>query len=239
MAALQPVRSRRDGRRSARRAGRGVTLVELMIGVAIGLVIAAGGVSFLTGNLREHRSLLLESRLMQDLRTAADIVTRDLRRAGYWSAAERGIWMQGAGAVLANPYTVVAPEAAASDNVSFRFSRDATENHAVDSNEQFGFRLRGGALEMQLGAANWQALTDGGTVTVTAFSVTPSVQQVSLADSCASACPVGNTTCPPQVNVRSFALQITGRSATDANVVRTVRSTVRLRNDSIVGACAA
>ena len=41
-------------------------------------------------------------------------------------------------------------------------------------NEQFGFRLRNGALEMQLGAGNWQALTDSGTVTVTAFSATPS-----------------------------------------------------------------
>ena len=239
MRSLEPSGSRAHGCKSARRAARGVTIVELLIGVAIGLMIAAGGVTFLTHNLREHRSLLLESRLMQDLRTAADIITRDVRRAGYWSTAERGIWKPGAGAVLANPYAAIAPATAASDGVSFRFSRDATENDSVDSNEQFGFRLRGGALEMQLGAANWQGLTDSGTVTVTSFSVTPSVQQVSLVESCAAACPVGSTTCPPQMTVRSLALQITGRSATDGNVTRTVRSAVRLRNDPIVGACAA
>ena len=91
---------------------------------------------------------------------------------------------------------------------------------------------------MQLGTGNWQALTDSGTVTVTAFSVTPSVQQVSLAESCATACPVGSTTCPPQLTVRSLALQITGRSTTDGNVTRTVRSALRLRNDPILGACA-
>ena len=115
MLPLKPCRSRGAGRNSARRAARGVTIVELMLGVAIGLMIAAGGVTFLSHNLREHRSLLLESRLMQDLRTVADIVTRDVRRAGYWGTAERGIWTPGAGAVLANPYMAVAPAAAASD----------------------------------------------------------------------------------------------------------------------------
>ena len=35
-----------------------------------------------------------------------------------------------------------------------------TENGIVDSNERFGFRLRNGAIEMQLGDGNWQALTD-------------------------------------------------------------------------------
>ena len=212
-------------------------MVELLIGLAIGLFIVAASTSLLTGNLRENRLLLIESRLMQDLRTAADMITRDLRRAGYWAAADAGVRSDAGTPTLPNPYTELAPGYAAADNVSFRFSRDATENNTVDSNEQFGFRLRNGAIELQLGAGNWQALTDINTLTVTQFSVTPTVEEISLSNFCAAPCPAGSSTCPPRQQVRSLAVAISGRATSDANLTRSVRSQVRLRNDAIVGAC--
>ena len=218
---------------------RGLSVVELLVGVVIALFIAAAGATLLASQLRENRVLLLEARLMQDLRTAADLVTRDLRRAGYWGAAVDGVWVTGTSSVAANPYAAVAPATAASDAASFSYSRDAAENGTVDSNEQFGFRLRTGAIEIQLGAGNWQALTDAGTLTITQFSVTPSVQNVSLAGFCSTPCPAGAAACPPQQRVRSLALVITGRLVADPAVIRSVRSAVRLRNDTVAGACAA
>lgn len=218
---------------------RGLSIVELLVGTVIALFIAAAAATLLASHLRENRALLLEARLMQDLRTAADLVTRDLRRAGYWGAAVDGVWVAGTNSVSANPYAAMAPATAASDAASFRYSRDATENGVVDSNEQFGFRLRNGAIELQLGAGNWQALTDTGTLTITQFSVTPSVQNVSLAAFCTVPCPPGATACPPQQQVRSLALVITGRLVADAAIRRSVRSAVRLRNDAVLGACAA
>lgn len=220
-------------------AQRGLSIVELLVGITIALLIAAAGVTVFAGNLRENRQLLLEARLMQDLRTAADLVSRDLRRAGYWGAADDGVWAVGAGGVATNPYAALAPTGATSDAISFRYSRDATENQVVDSNEQFGFRLRNGAIEIQLGAGNWQALTDAGTLTITAFDVTPSAQTLSLESFCATVCPTGSTTCPPRQQLRSVALLITGRLVADAAVTRSVRSQVRLRNDTVTGACAA
>ena len=77
------------GRRPSRPCVQGVLLIELMIGISIGLLIAAAAVTFVAGHLNDNRRLLLESRLMQDLRTAADIVARDLRRAGYWAVGVR------------------------------------------------------------------------------------------------------------------------------------------------------
>ena len=227
----------RAGRRPSWQRAQGVLLIELMIGISIGLLIAAAAVTFVAGHLSDNRRLLLESRLMQDLRTAADIVVRDLRRAGYWASAFEGIALAGNAPAASNPYAALAPTAAASDSVSFGYSRDATENGLVDSNEQFGFRLRNGALEIQLGATNWQALTDSGTLLVTSFRVTPTVQQVDLGDACAATCPLGSATCPPRLNVRSLAVEIGGRALSDAAVVRTVRSSVRLRADSMSGAC--
>jgi prepilin peptidase dependent protein B len=224
---------------SARQAG--LTLVELMVGLAIGLFIVAAGTVMLTGHLRESRLLLMEARLMQDLRTATDLLVRDARRAGYWADASRGVW-QGSASVQANPYAGISPSpsASAADAVSFRFSRDATENHTVDANEEFGFRLRRGAIEMLLGRGNWQAVTDPAVLRITAFTVTPQVQEVVLQSLCEQACPdthAGGAACPPRLQVRSLSLHITGHAAADASVRRSLRSSVRLRNDAITGSC--
>ena len=222
---------------AARNAQRGLSLVELLVGVAIALFIAAAGTTLLAGNLRESRNLLLEARLMQDLRTATDVISRDLRRAGFWGAATNGVWSPDSTGSAANPYVAVAPGSAASDAVSFRYSRDSAENNVVDTNEQFGFRLRNRVIEMQLGAGNWQALTDAGTLDITEFSVTPTVQEIDLRGDCTQACPPDSTSCPPRQQVRSLALVVTGRSTTDSSVIRSLRSTVRLRNDAVSGAC--
>ena len=219
---------------AAARAQRGMSIVELMIGVAIALFILATGTTLFAANLRESRSLLVEARLMQDLRSAADLIARDLRRAGHWGAASDGVWADGATGVAANPYLAVAPGAAASNAVSFRYSRDASENGLVDANEQFGYRLRAGVIEMQLGAGNWQALTDAGTLSVTEFSVTPTTEDIDLQAFCGRPCSVG--TCPRQ-QVRSLGVVVTGQQAGDAAVTRSVQSAVRLRNDGVVGAC--
>ncbi len=225
-------------RRSIRRAA-GISMVELLVGLAVGLFIAAAGVTLMAGNLRENRSLMLESRLMQDLRTASDIITRDLRRAGYWAGAADAVLAPIGTPGVANPYVAVSPSAAPADSVSFAFSRDATENHSLDSNEQFGFRLRRGVIEMQLGSGNWQALTDANTVVVSEFRVTPTVQDIDLASQCPTACAAGDANCPPRQQVRSLAVSIAARSSADAAVQRSLNSSVRLRNDSITGACPA
>ena len=226
-AATPPV-----GALKGRRRMRGLSMVELLVGVALGLFVAASAATLLAGHLRESRSLLLEARLTQDLRTAADVVTRDLRRAGYWGAAASGVWSHGA--VLANPYAASAPSTAASDAITFQFSRDNVENHSVDNNEKFGFRLRNGTIEMQLGGANWQAMTDATVLTVTEFNVAPTMQDIDLAGFCARPCT--GSTCPRQ-QVRSLAIRIAGRSIGSTSVARSVGSEVRLRNDTVTGSC--
>jgi type IV pilus assembly protein PilW len=218
---------------------RGLSLVELLVGLVLGLFIAAAAATLLAAQLREQRSLAVENRLMQDLRTASDVVVRDLRRAGYWGAAASGIWTPGASGVTVNPYATLSPAAAASDAANFRYSRDAVENHIVDSNEEFGLRLRSGAIELLLGAGNWQSLTDAGTLVVTGFSIAPTTQEVSLEAHCTAPCAAGSTTCPPRQQVRSLAVVVRARSAVDPSVVRSLRSEVRVRNDAVTGACPA
>ena len=212
-------------------------MVEVLVGMTIGLVVIAAALALLVNRIQVHRAALLQSRLMQDLRVAANVVSRDLRRAGYWHDAAAGVAAPGAGAALANPYAAVTLESAPSDAVSFRYSRDAIEDHGIDANEQFGFRLRRGTLEMLLGAGNWQALTDSTTLVITAFSITPALQEIGLEGFCAKECPPGETACRPRQVVRSLAVSISGHASTDARVVRSLQTVVRLRNDAVVGAC--
>jgi type IV pilus assembly protein PilW len=210
---------------------RGLSIVELMVGIAIGLVIVAAALLTLTHHLRENRSLIVEARLMQDLRTASDLVAHDLRRAGYWNHAGEGVWHASGSPLQANPYTAlnVSDEA-----TSFSYARSETDSH------DFAYRLRDGVIEMRIGNGNWQAMTDGGTLRVASFSITPHAQDIVLDGFCARPCAAGSSnTCPPRQQVRSFAVHIEAKAATNPEVSRTVQATVRLRNDALSGACPA
>ena len=219
------------------RTARGFTLVEVLVGLALALLVFAGGGALLASQIREHRALVLEARLMQDLRTAADLIARDLRRAGYWGDAGAGVWSEAA-AARTNPYAALAPDSAASDAASLRYSRDAIENHVVDGNEQFGFRLRNRAIEIQLGNGNWQALTDATLLAVTQFEIAPQQGVIDLGAACPTPCPPDSEACPRQ-QVRSLALQISAHALADAAVTRSVHALVRVRNDAAAGACPA
>ncbi len=203
--------------------------------MALGLLIVAAAAAWLAASLHEQRQLALEGRLTQDLRAATDLMARELRRAGYWGAATAGVWTSGA--ARANPYAALHIDPAAGDTLAFRYSRDALENNVVDGPEESGLRLRRNVLELQLGAGNWQALTDPAVLTITGFRITPQLEELNLEASCTRACPSGSSTCPPRLQVRSLALAITGRSASDPVVQREVLSRVRLRNDTLSGAC--
>lgn len=218
----------------------GVSLVELLIGITIGLFIVGASLTALLMHLRESRTLIAQSRLMQDLRATTDLMARDLRRVGYWGAAGHGVWqregMAGAPGTAINPYTAMTTSAS---TVAFRYSRDAVEDDLVDDNEKFGYRLRNGGLELQLGTSPWQAMTDITTMKVTRFDITPTEQLRSLAGSCTAPCPSGDASCPPQLHVRSLMLTLTAQGLGESTALRSVRTRVRLRNDSITGHCPA
>lgn len=227
----------------------GISIVELMVGIAISLVIVAGGLSLLSSFTGENRRLLLETRVNQDLRAALDVVSRDLRRAGYWQGATAGVWFEGGPAVPArNAYRsfygspcnaptlgASAPSPAASAPfICYAVAQDA--NNAVNETtraELYGFHLTGGVLFAVLNGGTQQALTDAGTITITDFVVTPSSQVVAMPDFCRITC----TTNCPRVIVREFEIVLRGVSPSDPQIQRQLRSNVRVRNDYYDGQC--
>jgi type IV pilus assembly protein PilW len=228
---------------AARPIQRGISTVELLVGVTVGLFIVGAALFFSVSLTRENRQLLVEARLMQDVRSAMDIVTRELRRAGYWANSYKGAWYYGATAIN-TPYastgyaTVAQTTGTPNDQISYAYSRDT--NDVSDATDQFGFRVIDYVLQMNVGDGNFQPLTDPGVTRVTQFKVTPTnPAKQTLTLPCPKACPTGSTTCPPTLQVREFEVLIEAQ-ATGAGldtITRTLRSNVRLRNDISTGSC--
>lgn len=201
---------------------RGFSVVELLVGVAIGLFIIGGAVKLFVDALQGNRRLLLETRINQELRAAADIVARDLRRSGYWTQSITGVVWPAA----TNPYNAVAVSVANSASQAV---------YTYDGGGITGFRVgSSGALQAQVGG-NWQDLTDTNLVRVptngTGFSITPDIQPISLGGNCTPACALGSPGCPV-LNVRRYTIRLRGTSV-DGSVVRQIEESVRLRNDEI------
>lgn len=213
-----------------RRGQTGLSMVELMVGVAIGLFVVAGATVAVSNQLGDNRRMTLEMQIQQDLRAATDVIARDLRRSGYWANAKDGVWYAGAVAVTSNPYTAMSPASGVASAVQFGYSRGA-ENNTLDANDEAGFRLVNNAIQMRVGG-QWQTLTDNTTLRVTDFKVTLTGQEVPLA--CSKVPAAG---AEPKQLVRDVKVEISGAAVHDPSVQRSARSQVRLRNDVISGAC--
>ncbi len=213
---------------------RGTTLVELMVGLALGMFIVSVMVRATIGQLFDHRRLMLEAQVEQDLRAAADVMVRDLRRSGYWAGALMQLAAVGG---VANPYAAVTAKAG---GLTYAYSRDTQDDQATGDADASGVKLDGGVLKLRMGDAGWQSLTDPQTVTVRKANISLGVQRVPLSDYCPNPCPsTGTSHCPPMQELRDVHIQLVGVAAADAQVVRSLDVDVRLRNDQLVGACGA
>ena len=147
------------------------------------------------------------------------------------------------------PFTLIAP-------LKFKAASLGVDGTAPDpTTETFGFQRAVDpttgkyVLQMKNGSGTWQPITDPTTLSITAFSVTTSTRTLDLytycdclksyslgAPACTSAALAALST-RPQLTIRRYELSITGQSATDSSVTRTIRETVRARNDRLSGSC--
>lgn len=66
-----------------RKKSLGMSLVELMIAMAIGLVVIGSVLAFTLSSLTSNTEYVQATRLSQELRNSMDFVSRELRRSGY------------------------------------------------------------------------------------------------------------------------------------------------------------
>jgi len=168
---------------------RGVTLVELMVGMVVGLIVLGiVGTLFIT-TLGGSRDALQSMKLNQELRAAMDIIVSDVRRAGMWGGALTAV--PDINGDIINPFTTRVV-AGATDFSIYNFD-GGTRNCLVYSYDRlengtrplFGFRLNSNGVLQTMrqanitagaggteacAAANIEGLTDPNTVVVTALT---------------------------------------------------------------------
>jgi prepilin peptidase dependent protein B len=238
--------------RLTRRRQRGLGLVELLVGLAVGLFVVAGGLLLFAGFVDADRRMVVESRLLQDLRAAADVITRDIRRGGYWDAAPTTVWSAGGPSVTPrNAYAWVMTDSCASGAAAASSPTGTSSgtcywinaspagvsdgNNIRNNEERYGFYLLNGVLYADIGGvgADPTPLTDPKAVNVTdlRFDWTGS-----RAIAASGVCTKGCTDCPTVV-VREVEVRIRGTVPGDATIARELRSNVRVRNDLLTGQC--
>lgn len=204
-------------------------MVELMVGVTIGLLIVSAAAMLTSTQLTENRRLLLETQLQQDLRASTDIITRELRRASYWPDSHQQIWYPDKATATAE--NTFGPMSAASDafltEFEFKYRRRSGDEGP------YGFKKDGNLLRTRF-AGSWHALTDSRVMTIQDFRVllsTPEVFQLP----CPKTCPLpgGPQDCWPSLQVRTATISVTGKSVADPSLVRTLTTRARIRNDFV------
>ncbi len=208
---------------------RGLSLIELMVGITVGLFIVAAATVLISGQLGENRRLMLDTQLQQDLRATADIITRELRRAGAIAAAQDTISHPSA-AAQENLLTLMLPATGTVNSFQFLYQRGGEQG-------PWGFRYvsANGVIQTRLGTTGWQDLTDRNVMQVTAFEIEIQREPGQVLP-CPRHCPTTSpptspTACWPVLQVRNFVVNIQARSASDASITRRIQSVASARND--------
>jgi len=228
---------------------RGLSLVELMVGITVGLIVAAAASMVMVNQIRGHRQQAIETQLQQDLRAAVDLIQNDIRRAGFWAAPEQAVWAAGQPAAR-NPYQAATGCSAKSAEKQYVYvyskadyglktSNDSSQGPQAEADEYFGLRLRDRQLYFMFGCTNgpnWQPLTDTATLIVEDISIVAVPVEVSLSDYCAKPCS-GNAC--PRLQRHRLDITVWAHSAIDKRVKRRLEISSQPRNDGVTGACPA
>ena len=211
----------------ARHRSRGLSLIELMVSLAIGLAVLGGLLAMMTNSMRANAQTVSAIRLNQEMRAAMDLLVRDVRRAGYRKGSSATI---GSGLSVENTVRIL-------DNGGrIEFQYDADDDGVLSAaTESYGFRLVGGALQYTRNALDttpdWQPLTDPNVTTITALSF---CYWPSLSTQCLTQVPPDakvTLTGTTQASVYAVRITMSSQIRNDATSSRRLTETIRVRND--------
>ena len=219
-----------------------------MVGLTVGLLIVAAASMMMAGQLVENRRLLAGAQLQQDLRAAADIITRELRRSSRLSeravAASPSVLdtidsyvgtSSTAGLVVENSLASIS---ATNSNSEVNFGYVASDTGTLSPSFKFKWNTVSGTLQSDLGnGSGYQDLTDSNTMRVTNFTVTSSnAGTTPIALPCARPCPSTSatpTSCWPKYTVRWLDFVVAAESRADPAIKREIKGRVRVRADAV------
>jgi len=211
-------------------AQKGFTLVEVMVSTAVAAIGMAGAISIFANTVQSNTDSLQQIRLDQELRAIMNVMSRDIRRAGYWRDAN---------GVDDNPFANNAnlmTESAAES--CFWYTYDADNNGAVSAGDQQGIRLINNAVNI-IGTASscadtssvddWSQISDSRTISITALNFNISDNACINASTDQRTC---NTAIAGDVlrTMKVVTITLSGELAADSDVSDTLIETVTVRN---------
>jgi type IV pilus assembly protein PilW len=178
---------------------RGLTIIELIIGMAVGLLVVGGAISMYVQAIRSSNDTLRSSKLNQEISALMSVIVNDVRRAGFWGGVIPGEYAENpfsqTGATILTVLDDMANNAdqgPIGQGSCLVYTYDATYlpgNVAgtLDSTDLFGFRLNGTVVQMRAtgvvdgaacvgGTCNscsngvWQNVTDPDLIEITALN---------------------------------------------------------------------
>lgn len=213
----------------ASRRAAGFSLVELMIALVVGLIVLGAVLTFTVTMLRSYSENIRSTRLTQELRTSMNLISRELRRAGFDSASVTRVLTP------SNPSNFNTITDTGS-SVAYQYDRgDGGWGGVPATTESRGIRLSAGTVQMSAGSG-WVDVTDPSVVEVTAFVPTlidtPFCSEIGKTED--------TTVTPPKVtyqlaqgSVRQLTLCLKGRLVADPAIARQVTNTVRVRAEQV------
>ncbi len=138
---------------------RGVTLVELMISMLLGLTVISTLITLFANSIATNRTALQTTRLHQEMRSIMELISSDLRRAGYFRDAHCTLAARNLSAVAAedarcakganqvNPFAIIeiGHHLEPSDCILFSYdyqngANAATPDGVLQISEHYGYR---------------------------------------------------------------------------------------------------
>lgn len=212
----------------------GFTLVEAMIALVINLILFAALMVMFSKNLEHNTQSINTNRLYEQLQSAMQVISSDIRRAGYWGNAKNDV---GTG-LNNNPFVTNSADVSINGaNNCILLSYDHNSDGALPAisstidDERYGYRLNNGAIQARppgapfdcaASSTSWENMTDPNVITITALSFTPINTTLTTGPAAQG------------VIIRSIDITITGRLVNDASVTKTLTQHVRIRNDKFI-----
>jgi len=189
---------------------KGLTLIEMMIALVIGLLVVGTVITIFITNVRSFRDNVAMSKLNQELRGVMTFISDEVKRTGYSSDPDESAFMDDLAVSVG----------------CIRYSYDEDADGVRGADERFGFQLNANAIEWAnnntaadcSSATTWEDITDTDIANITAFTLTPSPLV---------AIPAGG------VDIYQITVTITGQTTLSSNDIasRTITEVIRVRND--------
>lgn len=171
----------------------GISTVEMMISISVGIIVIFTGVSVFSKHARMSKQTIGTMRLHHELETIASMIANDIRRSGYWAATTNDIGND----QNTNPFMRTDTILRLPETDCILMSYDSNKDgllaaiNTFPDDERYGYRLANNAIQARVSDAayscnapfdSWETLVNTDIIEITELSFSLSEHTVAIKD---------------------------------------------------------